>query len=339
MKSSVKSKIIILITLGIIFAFSPIITTNLNSNAGIIDKNSEYSFDYENLKISKISGKIHIISNSGWVDFKNDGNCTGSGTYSDPYIIEDLIIDGEGSGSCILIENSNVYFRIENCTLYNSLGWKEAGIKLINVNNALLINNTCSFNYNGIYLESCDYNSITKNTVQNSSHNGIVLEFETLPISYCNFNIVSRNIVRNNIDHGIVIFGDYNSVLENTVYNNDQYGLHLKYCDNSIILGNSVGNNRFYGIFLGDTDNNTIAGNSIKENYIGIYLEWSNYNNVTGNILIRNDVCIVENHCEGNIFKNNYCIKKGVISGYNLVFLIGILSAVTILVCKKVMKS
>ena len=58
-----------------------------------------------------------------------------------------------------------------------------------------------------------------------------------------------------------------------------QYGLHLKYCDNSIILGNNVDENHFYGIYLGETDNNTIAGNSIKENHIGIYLEFSNYNN------------------------------------------------------------
>ena len=43
MKSKAKSKTIILLTIGILFALSPIITTNLNSNVGISDKFSNYS--------------------------------------------------------------------------------------------------------------------------------------------------------------------------------------------------------------------------------------------------------------------------------------------------------
>ena len=64
MKSSVKSKIIILIALVILFALSPMITVNLSFIAGNNNKSSEYSaennLDKENLKISAISGKIHI---------------------------------------------------------------------------------------------------------------------------------------------------------------------------------------------------------------------------------------------------------------------------------------
>ena len=105
MKSNAKIKIVmLLITLGIFFALVPIITTNL----GFIDGNSIKSLDYsddinldnENLKISVLSEKIHIINNSGWIDLRNADNCTGQGIYSDPYVIEDLEIDGGGSGSC-----------------------------------------------------------------------------------------------------------------------------------------------------------------------------------------------------------------------------------------------
>lgn len=45
-------------------------------------------------------------------DAKTAGICTGQGTYSDPYVIQDLVIDAGESGSCILIENSNDYFKI-----------------------------------------------------------------------------------------------------------------------------------------------------------------------------------------------------------------------------------
>ena len=46
--------------------------------------------------------------------------CSGSGTLENPYLIENVTIDGENSGNCITIKNSAKYFRIENCTVFNS---------------------------------------------------------------------------------------------------------------------------------------------------------------------------------------------------------------------------
>ena len=147
MKSNRKTKIILI--LGISFAFSPIITINLSYITDISNRISDYcddsNLDNKNLKISAVSGKIHIINNSGWIAFRNAGNCTGSGNYTHPYIIKDLVIDGEDSGSCILIENSDVYFKIENCTLFNS---DTSGLYLKNVSNGEILNNNCSFNKN-----------------------------------------------------------------------------------------------------------------------------------------------------------------------------------------------
>jgi len=120
MKSSTKPKIIKIITLGIFFALILMMIINPIFNTG---RSHEIKFDKENPKISAISGKIHIDDDSpsiNWTVAEKDGICTGNGTYSDPYIIKDLEIDSEGSGSCIWIDNSEVYFRIENCTLFNS---------------------------------------------------------------------------------------------------------------------------------------------------------------------------------------------------------------------------
>lgn len=80
MKSSAKSKIIILIPLGILFTLSTMITVNLSFIAG----NSDNNLDDVNLTPSKISGRIHIDNN--WTDVKAAGICTGDGTYSEPYI-------------------------------------------------------------------------------------------------------------------------------------------------------------------------------------------------------------------------------------------------------------
>ncbi|GAH45404.1 unnamed protein product, partial [marine sediment metagenome] len=133
MKSNATSKVIILIAFGILFALLPIISINLrvitsNSNQ-ISDISDESNLDNKNPKISAVSRKIHIDNN--WSAAKAAGICTGNGTYSEPYVIEDLVIDGGHSGSCILIENSTVFVKIENCTLVNSgSSSMDAGIKL-----------------------------------------------------------------------------------------------------------------------------------------------------------------------------------------------------------------
>ena len=196
MKSNPKIKIIILITLGILFAFSPIITINLSfitDNNNISSENSnDINLDTENLKLSAVSGRISISYNSGWVNIKNAGNCTGSGTESDPYVIKDLVIDAGGSDftSGIQIIGSNVYFRIENCRVYNSGSQPyDAGIFLTQVSNGLLTNNDVSNNnYYGIYLEESSNNTIFENKISYGKHSGIYLYM------YCSNNSLLETI-------------------------------------------------------------------------------------------------------------------------------------------------
>ena len=70
--------------------------------------------------------------------------CSGYGNFTHPYIIEDIVMELSGSGTCITIQNSNAYFRIENCSLSNA----QYGIILTDVSNGL-INETIVFNMNG----------------------------------------------------------------------------------------------------------------------------------------------------------------------------------------------
>jgi parallel beta-helix repeat protein len=360
MKSNTRSKIIILITLGILFAFLPIFINNPRFTARDRDITSNYNneFDHENLKLSAVSGKIHIDGNSGWTAFKAAGNCTGNGTISEPYVIEDLEIDGEGSGPCIFIENSDVYFRIENCTLYNA-GVRispnpddRAGIRLLNVDNSQLINNNCSSNPIGILLESSDNNTISENIVNNNSWIGIrlIIESDNNIISgntvnnnttyglcsfSCFFNNFSTNVFKNNniigiytntcdnitisgntvinSMHGMFIASDmYGKVLGNDLHNNSENGLFIR-AANCIISGNNASYNAGNGIFLEgwwswvSGANNTISGNIANYNHVGIRLEGTDNNIISGNTLIGNDICIVELNCQGNIIQDNDC--------------------------------
>ena len=191
-----KSIIIILAILVIIFTVPHMLNDNFYKH---LTSSSEFNSNVDSLKFSQGSFKIHIVNNSGWVAFKDAGNCTGNGTYSDPYVIKDLVIDGEGSDYCILIENTNVYFVIENCSLYNSEGSQiSAGIRFLNVNNSMLIENNCSSNFNGILLMACTNNTIIGNTLPNN-YKGIFL-------SLSNENTLLENIANQNY-FGIIIDG------------------------------------------------------------------------------------------------------------------------------------
>ena len=300
MKSSAKSKIIILTTLGILFALSPIITTNLSFFMANSNKSSEYSddisLDNDSLKLAKISGKIHIDNN--WSAAEAAEICTGNGTYSEPYVIEDLVIDGGGSGSCIEIENSDVFFKIENCTVYNSGGnSSDAGIRLSYVNNSQFNNNNCSSNYNGICLSDSHYNNISGNVANNNDYG--------IRLSSSNYNNISGNTVNNNWN-GIRIFNCLNnSISGNTLNSNDNSGILLSISHYNTVSGNNASYTSWVGINLWNSDNNTITGNTANYNEIGINLWRSDNNTITGNTLLGNDKCIMEGDCEGNEFSDN----------------------------------
>ena len=114
MKSKHIGHVITLISLLFIFSLSLYYYQYLESKPEKFDSNLGYNIA---LKSSVISEKIHIAGNQGWSDAKTAGICTGSGIYSDPYVIENLEIDAEYNGSCILIEDSDIYFKIQRIIL------------------------------------------------------------------------------------------------------------------------------------------------------------------------------------------------------------------------------
>jgi len=368
MNSKAKSKIKILIILGILFALLPMITVNLSFITGNSNKSSEHS-DKINLKISAVSEKIHIDNN--WTAAKSVGICTGSGTYSDPYIIEDLEIDGGGTGSCISIVDSDVYFKIQNCTLFNSgANMPNSGITLINVNNSQLINNNCSSNWSGIFLYSSDNNTVVGNTA-NNNHLGIFLYSDSgnnyisgnnasynmngIDLSYSNSNTITGNTANNN-ERGLDIYNSYYNTITGNTVNNNNYGVyHLDYSiDNTLYLNNFINNNENPPSDESHTWNSpakiiyTYNGNNYT-NYLGNY--WDTY---TGNDA-NNDGIGDTRFIIGEVRDNfplmepieNYVIIEmfepsgsgDAIPGYNPFFLLGILSVVVIFISQKLKKS
>lgn len=358
MKSTKK----FLIALGFLFAFSSIISISLGFFTSNNNESSEYSdamnIYSENLKFSKISGPIYINDNNpsfNWSVAKSAGKCTGNGTFSEPYVIEDYVIDIGGFESGIVIENSDVYFRIENCTVYNSGVITEAGIKLYEVNNGKIIDNICYLNNIGISLiHYSTNNTISGNTVNNNDL-GIVLDYSSnnnisgntatnnyrgIVLDYSSNSYVLGNTLNNN-DYGIFTYGVFNTILGNSAINND-YGIYLYFGSDNYISDTAASYND-YGVYLHKSDYNRIMENTVINNTYGMYLYESDFNNVTGNALIGNTECIAEKEGEGNRFSDNGSCTYGEgddkIPGYNIFFLLGTLSIIAIFIKKKVNKS
>ena len=265
-------KRIVLLALGVIFILSPLLYNNLTIEVGnksdITGYSNESNSINENVKLSKISGTIHIDGNLGWANAKAAGICTGLGNYSDPYLIEDLVIDGTGSARCIWIENSDVYFEIKNCTLYKSIN---SGIRLNKVSNGRLINNNCSFiEGRGMDITYTNDTEIINNNLSNigvypTTGDGIALQTsQNITVSY-------NNITDN--DRGMFIYNNQDcTISSNKVLFNTDEGILIDMCRNFNIKKNEISLNR-YGISIGGfgdqgVDNCTISENVISDNEI-----------------------------------------------------------------------
>ena len=312
-------KRIFFITLAIILAFS--IFINLNSNYHQVNSKGNLKSDKEQ-KIKKTGfwdiGPIEIDDDDptkNWLITEATYNwCSGSGSLNDPYRIENVTIDGTGTSfECILIQNSNAYFVIKNCTIYNAYFH---GILLISTNNGKLIENDCSNNGQyGIKLIESDNNYILNNIANNhqltsvSDMSGIYIG------SGSDNNEIKGNIVNNN-DIGIKLHsGDininYNVIQNNTANNNrvDGIRVYASYkdsgCNYNKLLENIVNNNEGNGIYLyarawtpsyaGSCNYNEIWKNTAKNNgYHGISLHHDygtgscSVNDITENIVYNN---------------------------------------------------
>ena len=97
----------------------------------------------------------------------------GEGTKGNPYIIEGLNITGS-TGILLLIEDTTVYFRIQN-NIINGVTGASDGIYLSNVTNGLIKNNIVTNCKVGIQLSSAEHLIITGNTVSYCLFTGISL--------------------------------------------------------------------------------------------------------------------------------------------------------------------
>jgi parallel beta-helix repeat protein len=282
--------------------------------------------------------------NYNWNKTVTDNSwATGSGTYSDPYIIENLYISGDGQAGMIGIAFSKKYFIIQNCW-FNYSGSGDAGIDLYRTSNGTIINNVITYTDEGIDLSIlCQNNTISNNILisdntlypgsrafsittesnGNLLYNNKILNYEhPLYMAVCENNTIDRNYAENTILNlyeaypihvGLV---NYTQVTNNVLAGAFAFGSFEVLVVNSV--GNTISNN---SIIVNGTYNFNPCYGTIgvglpklqqESDTYGIYLGNSNHN------LVANNVMIIDAE------------NGGAISGYDIFIIVGIISVVSI---------
>ncbi len=334
--------------------YKPAISSSITNNKRQ-DSQKLKSSGYWNLTGSPI--KIDDISPFGdyinWSEAALQSWVSGNGTLNNPYIIENVFIDGQGFGDSIEIKDSNVFFEIRNSTLINAgSGSYDAGIKLENVVNGKLINNTVSFNLrNGIIIGVCQNTTISENLVENNGNDltgGVGINFWGINCSVSKNNIknsgsgfqevgailggYNNKIFKNNItDHprvtlgdggsGILIRGVNQKIYKNIIKNNERFGIDWSgNFNNNSISDNIISNNgdtgiNIVGIGSEPTKNITVTNNVISYNQYGIKIHNSRYHTITGNSILDNSQIGIRVYSGHNSNISNNIIKNNGIEG------------------------
>lgn len=243
---------------------------------------------------------------SGDADFTAANGVTGgSGTASDPYIIEGWEIDAPTAHG-IQILDTNAHFAIRNCYVHDcGIGW--GAICLFGCANGIVTGNTCSNNGCGLYLDLSGNNIPRDNTLNNndcSNNKYLGIWFfnardNTLTNNNCSGNqfgimltssgnnSLSGNNCSLNVYCGMDVFLSDNNTLRNNTCSGSDSGIYLDSSCNNTLTGNNCSGNG-YGIDLSSSSDNTLTGNNCSDNYYGINLSYSSNNTMS------------ENNCSGN---------------------------------------
>ncbi len=303
-----KRKKITAVVFSLILLFLFSFKSNTITTEGIkVDDNNK-------LKSSAITLPIYIddlgFGDYTWEEAASEDWCSGSGTNVDPYLLENLIIDGLG-GFCIRIDNSKAYFTLRNCTLYNGY----SGLDLNNVTNGNIIENNCSNNnFWGIDFWACYNSSFSSNIINSIITGGGICGEDS------NNNMISNNSVFD-MDYGILIeVGSLNEISGNNIYDiKDDFGILLLGASNNSVEGNEI-DNCYRGIGLYSSDDNDILRNTVTRTTGGysIFVGGSDFNHITENIINNNSAYGIHLiGCENNDLTEN-TVFNNTLNGFYL---------------------
>lgn len=253
-------------------------------------------------------------------------------------IDKNAIIVGDGAGSVITINSSNVV--LKNLTVKNSGNSVEkidSGILAKNVNHITLDNNRVEDTLFGINLEQVNRSKITNNFVT-SKDLPLGVRGDAIRLWYSHDNQVVSNTIYKSRDFvlwyssGNIIEGNYGShnryslhfmyAGRNTIRNNtfeyNSVGIFFMYSSGSIVQNNTVKNaiGPFgVGIGMKDTSNFTLLDNNLIYNSRGLYIDQSPYQPGTINVFERNSILYNSSGVQFQVSRERSIFNENILRG------------------------
>ncbi|MFW9847539.1 MAG: nitrous oxide reductase family maturation protein NosD [Candidatus Thorarchaeota archaeon] len=258
----------------------------------ILSVNSDTSYCNSNettLDMCKLNVTSNTYTISEPIQISNDSSfdllgVSGSGTESDPYIIENYEIEiNETSGPYYGIEVSGTqkHFIIRNCYIRgdntSSSGYGY-GIYLRDVSNGQIMSNHLQQIQTLLKIESDTSDLTIKDNYFDGEADSI---YRGLLVSGTNENILILNNTFYKIDEAISIFSNGSSIVKNSIVSCER-GIILNSCAENIVSENTI-KMGMTGFRLEDSDNNLISWNLVTGNSIGGIIEDGSDNNLLTN--------------------------------------------------------
>jgi parallel beta-helix repeat protein len=231
--------------------YSIILLLSLLSITSLANSESDTS---SGIKLSDLvtSEQIKILSDQDFIDL----GFSGTGSESDPYVIENLEITGDSYSDNIEIRDTTKFFIVQNCYLISG----HHAISIIDVaqGTAQVINNICENNqYRGVWMENTIDAYIAKNEMIENAVCGIRLE-------NCSAVLITENTIKDYADTPLC-------------------ALAMALCNSKdiTVTYNSMINQFYTGIGVMHTNDSLIAFNHIEQhNEYSVKFDFGSYNNV-----------------------------------------------------------
>lgn len=192
---------------------------------------------------------------------------------------------------------------VENCNISNNniSHNKEMGIHFNHSHSNILANNIFIYNWeSGIYLEYADFNILRNNWVDTNG-NGI-------GIFHSSYEVIELNNVSKHGGYGIYFsYSGNSSVKNNTISDNAAGGITAGYSTNLTVCWNLVKREVYscaYGVALWGCDENIIFNNTFEGNGYGVYLSFSDRNDIMNNYIFGSTnraIELIDSHENGMI--------------------------------------
>ena len=285
-------------------------------------------------------GEIVILNNR---DFKSKYNFSGEGSETNPYLIENLVINTSKTYG-IFIENTNKFFTIRNCTFQaknSAIYVKNTADRtckivnnhllegLLNVYNSpslIIENNTVQ---NKINLSSCHFASVIDNkcgSLEIQFSDQIIVDDNSVSSGFLlgtsRNSKISNNLFYNDSFSGMNLHNSKSLLIVNNTFSNNHYGLVIGYSELVTVLGNNCSSNNNTGMIIQYCRNVTLSNNNIHKNLKGIYLNENQFLLITRNSIKNNTEYGIISEFAGplnRIFQNNFYYNNlaGLATGFS----------------------